>query len=66
MQDGIEDGGGGVANEGQAAGSHFVEDHAKGEEIGAGVEFFAESLFGGHVGDGAESGAGAGEMSRGR
>ncbi len=66
IEDGFEDEAGGVAAEGQSAGGHFVEDHAEGKEIAASVEVFAAGLFGGHVGDGAERGAGAGEMLRGR
>src|SRR5207245_815016 len=54
VQDGIEDGGGGVAGEGQQAGGHFVENCTKGKEIAAGVEFFAKSLIRRHVGEGAE------------
>ena len=63
MQDGIEDGSGRVALERKTASSHFVEDDAEGEEVSAGVEFLAKGLFGRHVGDSAEGGAGAGEMS---
>src|SRR5579863_2393136 len=62
MQDGIEDGGGSVALERKAASGHFVQNDAEGEKIGARVEIFSECLFGRHVGDSAEGGAGAGEM----
>ncbi len=58
----FEDEGTGVAAEGERARGHFVEDDAKREEVAARVHFFAADLFGGHVGDSAESGAGAGEM----
>src|SRR5262249_3819851 len=53
---------GGVAGESLAAGGHFVEDEAERKEISAGVERLAANLFGRHVGDGAESHAGAGEI----
>ena len=42
--------GGGVAGEGAAAGTHFVEENAEGEDVGAMVERAAGDLFGGHVG----------------
>jgi len=63
VEDGVEDGGGSVPVKGESASSHFVKDHAKGEEVGAGVHVFAESLLGRHVGDGAHGRAGAGEMA---
>ena len=62
IENGIEDKSGGVAAEGQRSRSHFVEHGAEGEQIRAGVEFLAANLFGRHVGHGAESGAGTGEM----
>ena len=64
IYDFVEDGAGGVAFEGEKASGHFVEDDAEGKKIGARVEGFAEDLLGGHVGDGAESAAGAGEVVR--
>jgi len=62
VEDGVEDGCGSVTFERKTASGHFVEDYAEGKKIGAGVEFFAKSLFWRHVGDGAESGAGTGEL----
>ena len=62
IQNGIKDDGGGVAGEGLAARGHFVENDAEGKEISAQIEFFAASLFGGHVGNGAEGGPGTGEI----
>ena len=62
IEDGVEDFGGAVAAEGKLARGHFVEDGAEGEEIGAGVEILGAGLLGGHVGDGAESAARAGEV----
>jgi len=54
----------GVAAERQRAGGHFIEDGAKREKVSARVEFLAGDLLGGHVSNGAESGARAGEMFR--
>ena len=42
--------------------AHFVEDGAERKEVAAGVEFFALGLLGRHVGDGADGGAGTGEI----
>ncbi len=64
IEDFFEDDAGGFAVEGKLAGGHFVEDDGEGEEIGASVEIFGADLFGGHVGYGADGGAGAGEMLR--
>ena len=47
---------------GKHARGHFVEDDAEGKQIAARVHFFAADLFRGHVGDGTERGAGAGEI----
>jgi hypothetical protein len=57
VEDLIEDDGGGVSLEWKRTGRHFIENYAEGKEIGAGVESFAASLFGRHVGDGAEGAA---------
>jgi hypothetical protein len=62
VEDAVEDNTAGIAAKWESAGGHFVEDDAEGEEIGAGVEFPAADLFGGHIGDGADGSAGAGEM----
>ena len=62
VEDGVEHGSRGCALKGQRPGGHFVEHNAKGEEIGAAVEFFAEGLFWRHVGDGAQSRAGDGVL----
>ena len=62
IENGIEDQAGGVAAEGERSGGHFVENCAEGEQIGAGVEFFAANLFGRHVRHGAERRTGTGEM----
>ncbi len=40
VQDTVEDSGGGAAGEGLAARRHFVEHHAEGKDVGAGVHFF--------------------------
>src|SRR5271170_504203 len=50
------------AAEGKCAGGHLVEHHTKGEEISAEVEFFSANLFWRHVRNGANGGAGAGEI----
>jgi hypothetical protein len=63
IEDAIENLGGAVASECRAPSGHFIEDHAKAEKIAARVEIAAAGLFRGHIGDGAESGAGAGEIS---
>ena len=64
IENGIVDGGGGVALKRKLAGGHFVEDSAEGEEIGAGVEIPGARLFGRHVGDGADGAAGVSELMR--
>ena len=53
-QDGVRDKPRGLAPERQNAGHHFVENDAKGEQVGARVEFFSPNLFGRHVGHGAD------------
>lgn len=62
MQNAVEEKCGGAAGEGRLAGSHFVENGTEGKEVGAAIELFAAGLFGRHIGSGAESGAGAGEL----
>ena len=62
FKNGIENERGGLAAERKLAGGHFIEDAAEGEEIGAGIQFPALHLFGGHIGNGAERGAGTGEQ----
>jgi len=61
MENGVENGGGSVALKGKTARCHFVEYDGKGKKIAAGIERLAERLFGGHVGDGSDRTAGAGE-----
>ena len=48
----------------QTARRHLIEDRAQREQIAARIEFLAASLLRRHVGDGADSGARAGEMCR--
>ena len=43
-------------------GAHLVQHRAEGKQIGAAVEFFSADLFGAHVRDGADGGAGTGEI----
>jgi hypothetical protein len=62
LENGIEDNTGSFAAKGQRAGDHFIQDHAEGKEIGAGIQLLAANLFGGHVGDRTEGAAGAGEV----
>ena len=50
-QDGIENYRRGISGEGHASRGHFIKDGAEGEQVGAGIEFFAAGLFGRHVGD---------------
>ncbi len=64
IQDGVEDHAGSVAAKGREPGSHFVEDDAEGEKIGAGIEVLAPHLLGRHVGDGAEGRSGTGKVLR--
>ncbi len=47
---------------GKPAGGHFVQDSAKREESGTGIEFLAESLLRRHIGNGAERGARTGKV----
>ena len=62
IEDAIENFSRAVAAKRGAASSHFIENNTEAEEIAASVKFTAASLFGRHIGDGAESGSGAGEM----
>jgi len=64
VQNGVEGGSRSVATEWQPSGGHFVEHHAEGEKIGAGVNVFAPNLLGRHVGDGAHRGPWTGEVFR--
>src|SRR5579859_2963385 len=61
IQDGFEHDAGSVAAKGKNAGGHFVKNYAKRKQIGARVEFLATDLLGGHVGDGANGAARAGQ-----
>src|SRR4029077_707285 len=65
MQDGIENGAGGIAPEGKNAGGHLVTDDAEREEIRAGIQLLAQNLFRGHIGDSSQCRAGTREMFRG-
>src|SRR5581483_6017128 len=47
--------------EGELAGSHLVQDHAQGENVGAPVERLRANLLGRHVGDGPHNSPGAGK-----
>src|SRR6267378_7849378 len=47
---------------GKLSGGHLVKHDAEREEIGARIQILAESLFGGHVGNGAKRGARTGEV----
>ena len=64
IQDGVEDDGGGVAAERHDAGRHLVEHSPEGEEVAAGVEFFAFGLLRRHVRDRAEAVPGLVRYSR--
>src|SRR5579883_1311019 len=66
IKDGLENEGRGVAAEGQRARGHLVECGAEGEQVGAAIKFLAPGLLGRHVGDGAESRTGAGEVLLGK
>ena len=61
VQDVVEDDGAGRAGERLLAGGQLIEDTAEREEVAARVEFLATRLFGRHVGDSADGGAGTGE-----
>src|SRR5438128_7265624 len=62
IEDAIENFSRAVAAKCGAASRHLIENNTEAEEIAANVKFTAASLFGRHVGDGAESGSGACEM----
>jgi hypothetical protein len=62
VENGVEDGSGTFALERKKTSGHLVQDDAKREEVSAGVEIFAEDLFRRHVGNGAQGGAGTGEL----
>ena len=62
IQDGVENRRGRRARESLAAGSHFVEHHAKRKNICARIKVFAQSLFRRHVGNRADGNARAGEI----
>lgn len=57
VEDGVEERGTGCAPEWERAGCHLVEDHAEAEEVAAGIDFIAKSLFGTHVGSRADGDA---------
>ena len=46
------------------AGQHFVEDHTKGPDVAAPIDFITTGLFGAHVGRSAQHGAGPGQGLR--
>ena len=62
IQNGLKDRRRTFSAEGHGARRHFVEDGSKGKQIGAAVEVFAPGLLRRHVGDGADGGAGAGQV----
>src|ERR1700756_4035753 len=62
VQDRIEDGRGTVTTEWQLPGGHLIEDGSKREKISAGIKFLPTCLLRRHIGDGAESTAGTGQM----
>ncbi len=51
-----------VAGKGEAAGGHFIEHRAEGEQVSAGIEFLAASLLGRHIGNGADGRSRTGEQ----
>ncbi len=57
VDDGVENGHNVAAVEGPFSAGHFIENHAEGEDVGAPIGVFAESLFGRHVGGRADNGA---------
>src|SRR5260370_9442653 len=61
VQNVIEDDGAGSARKGLLAGKHLIEHGAEREEVASSVKLVATRLFGRHVGDGADGGAGPGE-----
>ena len=60
MQDVVEDHCRCGPRECGAAGYHFVQHRAEGEQVGARIEVFAARLLGRHVCDGADRRTGAG------
>ena len=62
MQNGVRNCSCGVAPEREHTGDHFVQQNAKGKQVGARVQGLAHHLFRRHVGYGADSGAGTGEV----
>jgi len=62
IEDAIENFSRAVAAKCGAASRHLIENNTEAEEIAASVKLTAACLFGRHVGDGAESSSGAGEM----
>ena len=61
IQNGFEDHAGSGACKRHCACGHFVENGAERKKIGAAIEVGAANLLGGHIGDGADGAAGAGE-----
>ena len=62
VKDRIEQSGGGVTAKRERSCRHLIKHSAKGKQIGAGVQFLPQGLFGGHVSHRAQRAAGAGEM----
>src|ERR1700733_1333552 len=62
MQDGVENRSVRISMEGSAPGSHLIEHHSEGEEVGTGIERLAAHLLWRHIHDRAQGGPRIGEM----
>jgi len=62
VEDCLEDGGGTFSAKREHTGRHLVEHRAEGKQVAPRVQFLAPGLLRRHVGDGADGGAGIGQL----
>ena len=61
VEDGVKDGGRGITAKWERSCSHFIEDRAKGEQVGTRVQLLALGLFRRHISHRANRGTRAGK-----
>ena len=62
VENGIEEGAGGVSDERKKTSRHFIEDDSEGDQVGTRVERLDQDLFGRHVRNRAKGAAGTSEL----